>query len=209
MKTSNITPINIKPLTNNENTMNYIDQAQSISLAEHLAVKNLCHISSSYFSDNDVKVKSIATHWVNFIKTLDVMFSHPIQLEQANLQFLAYLKTKKPYSQMDMSVIEGAINFFVADRLLVIAYSKSLLSSEEVKKEVKLVLFLRDIAGQHAQLLGRMCRYFLTELKGGEVDLGALSERSVVEAFLVSGDLLMETLTASARLALEVKNEAA
>jgi hypothetical protein len=110
---------------------------------------------------------------------------------------------------MDMSVIEGAINFFVADRLLVIAYSKSLLSSEEVKKEVKLVLFLRDIAGQHAQLLGRMCRYFLTELKGGEVDLGALSERSVVEAFLVSGDLLMETLTASARLALEVKNEAA
>ena len=209
MNTSNITPINIKPLTNNENTMNYIDQAQSISLAEHLAVKNLCHISSSYFSDNDVKVKSIATHWVNFIKTLDVMFSHPIQLEQANLQFLAYLKTKKPYSQMDMSVIEGAINFFVADRLLVIAYSKSLLSSEEVKKEVKLVLFLRDIAGQHAQLLGRMCRYFLTELKGGEVDLGALSERSVVEAFLVSGDLLMETLTASARLALEVKNEAA
>jgi len=209
MKTLNITPINIKPLTNNENTMNYIDQAQSISLAEHLAVKNLCHISSSYFSDNDVKVKSIATHWVNFIKTLDVMFSHPIQLEQANLQFLAYLKTKKPYSQMDMSVIEGAINFFVADRLLVIAYSKSLLSSEEVKKEVKLVLFLRDIAGQHAQLLGRMCRYFLTELKGGEVDLGALSERSVVEAFLVSGDLLMETLTASARLALEVKNEAA
>jgi hypothetical protein len=209
MNTSNITTINIKPLTNNENTMNYIDQAQSISLAEHLAVKNLCHISSSYFSDNDVKVKSIATHWVNFIKTLDVMFSHPIQLEQANLQFLAYLKTKKPYSQMDMSVIEGAINFFVADRLLVIAYSKSLLSSEEVKKEVKLVLFLRDIAGQHAQLLGRMCRYFLTELKGGEVDLGALSERSVVEAFLVSGDLLMETLTASARLALEVKNEAA
>ena len=209
MKTSNITPINIKPLTNNENTMNYIDQAQSISLAEHLAVKNLCHISSSYFSDNDVKVKSIATHWVNFIKTLDVMFSHPIQLEQANLQFLAYLKTKKPYSQMDMSVIEGAINFFVADRLLVIAYSKSLLSSEEVKKEVKLVLFLRDIAGQHAQLLGRMCRYFLTELKGGEVDLGALSERSVVEAFLVSGDLLMETLTASARLALEVKSEIA
>ena len=209
MNTSNITPINIKPLTNNENTMNYIDQAQSISLAEHLAVKNLCHISSSYFSDNDVKVKSIATHWVNFIKTLDVMFSHPIQLEQANLQFLAYLKTKKPYSQMDMSVIEGAINFFVADRLLVIAYSKSLLSSEEVKKEVKLVLFLRDIAGQHAQLLGRMCRYFLTELKGGEVDLGALSERSVVEAFLVSGDLLMETLTASARLALEVKSEIA
>ena len=209
MNTSNITTINIKPLTNNENTMNYIDQAQSISLAEHLAVKNLCHISSSYFSDNDVKVKSIATHWVNFIKTLDVMFSHPIQLEQANLQFLAYLKTKKPYSQMDMSVIEGAINFFVADRLLVIAYSKSLLSSEEVKKEVKLVLFLRDIAGQHAQLLGRMCRYFLTELKGGEVDLVALSERSVVEAFLVSGDLLMETLTASARLALEVKNEAA
>ena len=209
MNTSNITPINIKPLTNNENTMNYIDQAQSISLAEHLAVKNLCHISSSYFSDNDVKVKSIATHWVNFIKTLDVMFSHPIQLEQANLQFLAYLKTKKPYSQMDMTVIEGAINFFVADRLLVIAYSKSLLSSEEVKKEVKLVLFLRDIAGQHAQLIGRMCRYFLTELKGGEVDLGALSERSVVEAFLVSGDLLMETLTASARLALEVKNEAA
>ena len=209
MKTLNITPINIKPLTNNENTMNYIDQAQSIRLAEHLAVKNLCHISSSYFSDNDVKVKSIATHWVNFIKTLDVMFSHPIQLEQANLQFLAYLKTKKPYSQMDMSVIEGAINFFVADRLLVIAYSKSLLSSEEVKKEVKLVLFLRDIAGQHAQLLGRMCRYFLTELKGGEVDLVALSERSVVEAFLVSGDLLMETLTASARLALEVKNEAA
>ena len=55
-------------------------------------------------------------------------------LEQANLQFLAYLKTKKPYSQMDMSVIEAAINFFVADRLLVIAYSKSLLSSEEVKK---------------------------------------------------------------------------
>ena len=209
MNTSNITTINIKPLTNNENTMNYIDQAQSISLAEHLAVKNLCHISSSYFSDNDVKVKSIATHWVNFIKTLDVMFSHPIQLEQANLQFLAYLKTKKPYSQMDMSVIEGAINFFVADRLLVIAYSKSLLSSEEVKKEVKLVLFLRDIAGQHAQLIGRMCRYFLTELKGGEVDLVALSERSVVEAFLVSGDLLMETLTASARLALEVKNEAA
>ena len=209
MNTSNITTINIKPLTNNENTINYIDQAQSISLAEHLAVKNLCHISSSYFSDNDVKVKSIATHWVNFIKTLDVMFSHPIQLEQANLQFLAYLKTKKPYSQMDMSVIEGAINFFVADRLLVIAYSKSLLSSEEVKKEVKLVLFLRDIAGQHAQLIGRMCRYFLTELKGGEVDLVALSERSVVEAFLVSGDLLMETLTASARLALEVKNEAA
>ena len=209
MNTSNITTINIKPLTNNENTMNYIDQAQSISLAEHLAVKNLCHISSSYFSDNDVKVKSIATHWVNFIKTLDVMFSHPIQLEQANLQFLAYLKTKKPYSQMDMTVIEGAINFFVADRLLVIAYSKSLLSSEEVKKEVKLVLFLRDIAGQHAQLIGRMCRYFLTELKGGEVDLVALSERSVVEAFLVSGDLLMETLTASARLALEVKNEAA
>ena len=80
MNTSNITTINIKPLTNNENTMNYIDQAQSISLAEHLAVKNLCHISSSYFSDNDVKVKSIATHWVNFIKTLDVMFSHPIQL---------------------------------------------------------------------------------------------------------------------------------
>ena len=209
MKTSNITTINIKPLTNNENTMDYIDQAQSITLAEHLAVKNLCHISSSYFSDNDVKVKSIATHWVNFIKTLDVMFSHPIQLEQANLQFLAYLKTKKPYSQMDMTVIEGAINFFVADRLLVIAYSKSLLSSEEVKKEVKLVLFLRDIAGQHAQLIGRMCRYFLTELKGGEVDLVALSERSVVEAFLVSGDLLMETLTASARLALEVKNEAA
>ena len=209
MKTSNITTINFKPLTNNENIMNYIDQSQSITLAEHLAVKNLCHISSSYFSDNDVKVKSIATHWVNFIKTLDVMFSHPIQLEQANLQFLAYLKTKKPYSQMDMSVIEGAINFFVADRLLVIAYSKSLLSSEEVKKEVKLVLFLRDIAGQHAQLLGRMCRYFLTELKGGEVDLVALSERSVVEAFLVSGDLLMETLTASARLALEVKNEAA
>lgn len=209
MKTSNITTINFKPLTNNENIMNYIDQSQSITLAEHLAVKNLCHISSSYFSDNDVKVKSIATHWVNFIKTLDVMFSHPIQLEQANLQFLAYLKTKKPYSQMDMSVIEGAINFFVADRLLVIAYSKSLLSSEEVKKEVKLVLFLRDIAGQHAQLLGRMCRYFLTELKGGEVDLVALSERSVLEAFLVSGDLLMETLTASARLALEVKNEAA
>ena len=209
MKTSNITTINFKPLTNNENIMNYIDQSQSITLAEHLAVKNLCHISSSYFSDNDVKVKSIATHWVNFIKTLDVMFSHPIQLEQANLQFLAYLKTKKPYSQMDMSVIEGAINFFVADRLLVIAYSKSLLSSEEVKKEVKLVLFLRDIAGQHAQLIGRMCRYFLTELKGGEVDLVALSERSVVEAFLVSGDLLMETLTASARLALEVKNEAA
>jgi hypothetical protein len=41
MKTSNITTINIKPLTNNENTMNYIDQAQSITLAEHLAKKKL------------------------------------------------------------------------------------------------------------------------------------------------------------------------
>jgi hypothetical protein len=209
MNTTNITPLNIKPLTNNENTMNDIDQASAITLAEHLAAKNLCHNTGSYFSDNDVKVKSIAKHWVNFIKTLDVMFSHPVQLEQASLKFLAYLETKKPYSQMDMSVIEGAINCFVADRLLVIAYDKSLLTSEEVKKEVKLVLFLRDIAGQHAQLLGRTCRYFLTELKGGEVDLVALSERSVVEAFLASGDLVMETLLMGSRLALEVKNAAA
>jgi hypothetical protein len=209
MNASNITPLNIKPLTNNENTMNYIDQAQTITLAEHLAAKNLCHITGSYFSDNDVKVKSIAKHWTNFIKTLDVMFSHPVQLEQASLQFLAYLKTKKSYSQMDMSVIEGSINCFVADRLLVIAYEKNLLTSEEVIKKVKSVLFLREIDGRMAKMLNKVCQYFLTELKNDGVDLVALSEQAVVEAFLASGDLVMETMLIGGRLALEVNNEAA
>jgi len=209
MNTTNITPINIKPITNNENTMNYIDQALAITLAEQLAVKNMLGSTGGYFSNKDVKVKSVVKHWTNFIKALDVMFSHPIQLEQASLQFLAYLETKKPYSQMDRTVIEESITYFVADRLLVNAYDKSLLSSEEVKEEVKLVLFYREIDGRIAKILNKVCQYFLTELKNEEVDLVGLSERAVVEAFLASGDLVMETMLIGSRLALEVKNEAA
>ena len=209
MNISNITPINIKPITNNENTMNYIDQALAITLAEQLAVKNMLGTTGCYFSNKDVKVKSVVKHWTNFIKALDVMFSHPIQLEQASLQFLTYLETKKPYSQMDRTVIEESITYFVADRLLVNAYDKSLLSSEEVKEEVKLVLFYREIDGRIAKILNKVCQYFLTELKNEEVDLVGLSERAVVEAFLASGDLVMETMLIGSRLALEVKNEAA
>ena len=209
MNTSNITPINIKPITNNENTMNYIDQALAITLAEQLAVKNMLGTTGCYFSNKDVKVKSVVKHWTNFIKALDVMFSHPVQLEQASLQFMTYLETKKPYSQMDRAVIEESITYFVADRLLVNAYDKSLLSSEEVKEEVKLVLFYREIDGRIAKILNKVCQYFLTELKNEEVDLVGLSERAVVEAFLASGDLVMETMLIGSRLALEVKNEAA
>lgn len=209
MNTTNITPINIKPITNNENTMNYIDQALAITLAEQLAVKNMLGNTGGYFSNKDVKVKSVVKHWTNFIKALDVMFSHPVQLEQASLQFMTYLETKKPYSQMDRTVIEESITYFVADRLLVNAYDKSLLSSEEVKEEVKLVLFYREIDGRIAKILNKVCQYFLTELKNEEVDLVGLSERAVVEAFLASGDLVMETMLIGSRLALEVKNEAA
>ena len=209
MNTSNITPINIKPITNNENTMNYIDQALAITLAEQLAVKNMLGTTGCYFSNKDVKVKSVVKHWTNFIKALDVMFSHPVQLEQASLQFMTYLETKKPYSQMDRAVIEESITYFVADRLLVNAYDKSLLSSVEVKEEVKLVLFYREIDGRIAKILNKVCQYFLTELKNEEVDLVGLSERAVVEAFLASGDLVMETMLMGSRLALEVKNEAA
>jgi hypothetical protein len=209
MNTTNITPINIKPITNNENTMNYIGQALAITLAEQLAVKNMLGTTGCYFSNKDVKVKSVVKHWTNFIKALDVMFSHPVQLEQASLQFMTYLETKKPYSQMDMAVIEESITYFVADRLLVNAYDKSLLSSEEVKEEVKLVLFYREIDGRIAKILNKVCQYFLTELKNEEVDLVGLSERAVVEAFLASGDLVMETMLIRSRLALEVKNEAA
>ena len=209
MNTTNITPINIKPITNNENTMNYIDQALAITLAEQLAVKNMLGTTGCYFSNKDVKVKSVVKHWTNFIKALDVMFSHPVQLEQASLQFMTYLETKKPYSQMDRAVIEESITYFVADRLLVNAYDKSLLSSEEVKEEVKLVLFYREIDGRIAKILNKVCQYFLTELKNEEVDLVGLSERAVVEAFLASGDLVMETMLIGSRLALEVKNEAA
>ena len=209
MNISNITPINIKPITNNENTMNYIDQALAITLAEQLAVKNMLGTTGGYFSNKDVKVKSVVKHWTNFIKALDVMFSHPVQLEQASLQFMTYLETKKPYSQMDRTVIEESITYFVADRLLVNAYDKSLLSSEEVKEEVKLVLFYREIDGRIAKILNKVCQYFLTELKNEEVDLVGLSERAVVEAFLASGDLVMETMLIGSRLALEVKNEAA
>jgi len=209
MNISNITPINIKPITNNENTMNYIDQALAITLAEQLAVKNMLGTTGCYFSNKDVKVKSVVKHWTNFIKALDVMFSHPVQLEQASLQFMTYLETKKPYSQMDRAVIEESITYFVADRLLVNAYDKSLLSSEEVKEEVKLVLFYREIDGRIAKILNKVCQCFLTELKNEVVDLVGLSERAVVEAFLASGDLVMETMLIGSRLALEVKNEAA
>ena len=209
MNTSNITLLNVNPLTNNKNTMNYIDQAQAITLAEHLAVKNMQYTTGRYFSNNDIKVKSIVKHWANFVKALDVMFSHPVQLEQASLQFLAYLETKKPYSQMDRSVIEESITYFVADRLLVIAYDKSLLSSDEVKKEVKLVLFSRETDGRMAKLLNKVCQSFLTGLKNEEIDLVALSERAVEEAFLASGELIMEKLIIGSRLALEGKNEAA
>jgi len=189
--------------------MNYIDQALAITLAEQLAVKNMLGTTGGYFSNKDVKVKSVVKHWTNFIKALDVMFSHPVQLEQASLQFMTYLETKKPYSQMDRTVIEESITYFVADRLLVNAYDKSLLSSEEVKEEVKLVLFYREIDGRIAKILNKVCQYFLTELKNEEVDLVGLSERAVVEAFLASGDLVMETMLIGSRLALEVKNEAA
>jgi hypothetical protein len=117
------------------------------------------------------------------------------------------LASKKQYSKnnYDYKPVRG----YVADKLLEVAFTNGLLTSQKAKQNVSSVLFLRDISGIHAKIIGKMCKYFLGELKNGDVDLVTLPERSVIEAFSGTGVLLLDMLSTSAKLALEVKNGAA
>ncbi len=196
-------------LTNNEIISTGIDRAAAIALSELMALKNLSQSTGDYFADSEVSVRSIAKHWSNFLKQPDMVFSHPQQLEQAYHQFSEYLESKKPYNQSGIKDIQEPVKFYVADKLLEIAFKGGWLTSGKVKRDVNAVLVIRDIFSKQIQLNNKMLKSFLEKLQNGDVDLGTLPERSVLEAFTEAGVILIETLTMSAKLALEAKNELA
>ena len=196
-------------LTNNEIISAGIGRAAVLELSELMALKNLSQSTSDYFEGSEVSVRSIAKHWSNFIKQPDMVFSHPQHLEQACHQFLDYLESKKPYSQRGTKDIQEPVKFYVADKLLEIAFKGGWLTSGKVKRDVNAVLVIRDIFSKQIQLNKKMLKSFLEKLQNGDVDLGTLPERSVLEAFSEAGVILIEMLTTSVKLALEVKNELA
>ena len=199
--------ITTAPLTHNEMIITGIERAKAIELSELMSSENMNRNTGDYFVNSEIGVKSIASHWSKFIKQDGINFTHPQQLEQAYSKFVEYLASKKPYSKNDYDY--EPVRFYVADKLLEVAFNNGLLTSQRAKQDVSSVLFLRDISGVHAKIIGKMCKYFLGELKNGNVDLVTLSERSVIEAFSGTGVLLLDMLSTSAKLALEVKNGAA
>lgn len=197
------------PLTNNETIIAGIGRAKAIEQSELRALENFRQLPGAYFVDTEVLVRSIAKHWSNFMKQPDIVFSHPQQLDQAFHQFMIYLESKKPYNQIDTKDMQVPVKYYVADKLLEIAFKGGWLTSEKVKRDVNAVLVIRDIFSKQIQLNYKMSKFFLEKLQSGDVDLATLPERSVREAFSEAGDILIDLLTTSAKLALEKKNELA
>ena len=81
----------------NDTLIKDIERARAIEQSELSALDRLSQTTGDYFIDSELSVRSIASHWSKFIEQLDVSFSHPQQLDEAWLQFMAYLETKKPY----------------------------------------------------------------------------------------------------------------
>jgi hypothetical protein len=192
------------PLTNYEMIITGIERAKAIEQSELMALENLRQSTGDYFTNSETSVRSIASHWSRFIKQDYISYCHPQQLEQAYSKFIEYLEGKKPYSENGNDDYQEPVRRYVSDKLLEIASKGDWLTSEKVKREVYSVRVIRDMTGKHAQLIGKMCKFFIGELKSGDVDLATLPERSVVDAFSSAGVILLETLTKSANLALEV-----
>ena len=199
----------ILTLMPNETIIKDIERARAIEQSELSALDRLGQTTGDYFIDSEVSVRSIASHWSKFIQQPDNAFSHPQQLEQACLQFLEYLETKNPYNKNGTMDIQEPIRRYVSDKLLQIAFKGGWLASEKVKRGVNNVLTLRNIIGKHSQLNGIAHKRFIEQLRMGEIDIAALPEQVVIDAFSEVGAILIEKLTTAARLALEVKNEAA
>jgi len=199
----------ILTLIPNETLIKDIERARAIEQSELSALDRLSQTTGDYFIDSEVSVRSIASHWSKFIEQPDIAFSHPQQLEEACLQFIEYLETKKPYNKNGTMDIQEPIRRYVSDRLLQIAFKGGWLASEKVKRGVNNVLTLRDIIGKHSQLNGIAHKRFIEQLRMGDIDIAALPEQVVIDAFSEVGAILIEKLTTAARLALEVKNEAA
>jgi len=199
----------ILTLIPNETLIKDIERARAIEQSELSALDRLSQTTGDYFIDSEVSVRSIASHWSKFIEQPDIAFSHPQQLEQACLQFTEYLETKKLYTKNGTMDIQEPIRRYVSDKLLQIAFKGGWLASEKVKRGVNNVLTLRDIIGKHSQLNGIAHKRFIEQLRMGDIDIAALPEQVVIDAFSEVGAILIEKLTTAARLALEVKNEAA
>jgi hypothetical protein len=197
------------PLTNNETILAGIARAKAIEKSELMALENFSQSTGAYFEGTEVSVRSIAKHWSNFMKQPGILFCHPQQLDEAFHQFMIYLKSRKTYSQSGANDIQVSIKLYVNDKLLEIAFKGGWLTSEKVKQEVNAVLVIRDIFSKQIQLNNKMLKSFLEKLQNGDIDLATLPERSVLEAFSEAGVILIEMLTNSAKLALEVQNELA
>lgn len=193
----------------NEALVKDIERARAVEQSELSALDRLSQATGDYFINSEVSVRSIASHWSKFINQPDIAFSHPLQLEQACQQFSDYLETKKPYSQSGTKAIQESISRYVSDKLLEIAFKSGWLASEKVKRGVNNILTLRDIIGKHAQLNGIAHKRFIEQLRAGDIDIAALPEQAVTDAFSEVGAILIEKLTLAAKLALEVRNEAA
>lgn len=193
----------------NDTIIKDIERARAIEQSELSALDRLSQSTGDYFAYSEVSVRSIASHWSKFLNQPDIAFSHPQQLEQACHQFTDYLEGKKPYSQTGTKDIQEPIKCYVADKLLEIAYKGGWLASEKVKRGVHNILTLRDIIGKHSQLNGIAHKRFIEQLSIGGIDIAELPEQSVIDAFSEVGAILIEKLTMAAKLALEVKNEAA
>jgi|GEM_PF-2576394 hypothetical protein len=193
----------------NETLIKDIERARAIEQSELSALDRLSQATGDYFEGSDVSVKSIASHWAKFIVQPDIAFSHPQQLAQACQQFTEYLETKKPYNQNGTKDIQEPVSRYVSDKLLQIAFKGGWLASEKVKGGVNNILTLRDIIGKHSQLNGIAHKRFIEQLRIGEIDIAALPQQVVIDAFSEVGAILIEKLTMAAKLTLEVKNEAA
>lgn len=193
----------------NEALIRDIERARAIEQSELSALGRLSQATGDYFVGSEVSVRSIASHWSKFIEQPDIVFSHPQQLEQACLQFTDYLETKKPYSQNGTTNIQEPVSRYVSDKLLQIAFKGGWLASEKVKRGVNNILTLRELIGKHSQLNGLAHKRFIEQLQNGDIDIAALPKQVVIDAFSEVGAILIEKLTMAAKLALEVKNEAA
>ena len=193
----------------NDTLIKDIERARAIEQSELSALDRLSQSTGDYFVGSDVSVRSIASHWSKFIVQPDIAFSHPQQLEQACYRFTDYLESKKPYNQSGTANIQEPIGRYVSDKLLSIAFKGGWLASEKVKRGVNNILTLRDIIGKHSQLNGIAHKRFIEQLRIGDIDIAALPEQAVIDAFAEVGAILIEKLTMAAKLALEIKNEAA
>lgn len=193
----------------NDTLIKDIERARAIEQSELSALDRLSQTTGDYFIDSEVSVRSIASHWSKFIEQLDVSFSHPQQLDEAWLQFMAYLETKKPYKENGLNNSQNAVYRYVSDRLLQIAFNYGWLASERVRRGVNNIMTIRDLIGKHSQLNGIAHKRFIEQLRMGDFDIAALPEQVVMDAFSEVGAILIEKLTTAAKLALEVKNETA